>query len=217
MAIVIKENERLYLRNWEYNASRVITRLAQIVIANGGKVKPIHNAIISNSTLQNHINQLESTLTQLKALEHIPAREEAIAAKEKELATYKAINNDPITVTHTSYISFVLNGIYYYFQVDHNFLFPFHYQKTPVVNNKRSRDAYLEESKKEWVYDSLLSCDCNEEIIEESANALFNELITAKNSGIHKEKSRRRVPNTYNNGYHYETVYEKERFETIDF
>lgn len=29
--IVMKENERLYLRSWEYNAARTITELAAIV------------------------------------------------------------------------------------------------------------------------------------------------------------------------------------------
>ena len=36
-------------------------------------------------------------------------------------------------------------------------------------------------------------------------------------SQIRRERKRQRVPNTYNSGYHYETVFEPERFARIDF
>lgn len=55
---------------------------------------------------------------------------------------------EPIKVTHTSYISFVLNDVYYYYQVDDNPFFPFYYIKTPIKNGKYSMDAALEETKK---------------------------------------------------------------------
>lgn len=46
--IVYKENQRLYPSAFEYGAARVLSRLAEIVIAHGGKVKPLKTAIISN-------------------------------------------------------------------------------------------------------------------------------------------------------------------------
>lgn len=58
---------------------------------------------------------------------------------------------EPIKVTHTSYISFVLNDVYYYYQVDDNPFFPFYYIKTPIKNGKYSMDAALEETKKGWL------------------------------------------------------------------
>lgn len=45
---VMKANERLYLRAWEYNAARILSELANIVRNNGGKVKPTKNAIVSD-------------------------------------------------------------------------------------------------------------------------------------------------------------------------
>lgn len=34
--IVIKENERLYATSWQYNSARILTRLAQLITAQGG-------------------------------------------------------------------------------------------------------------------------------------------------------------------------------------
>lgn len=46
--IVIKENERLYATSWQYNSARILTRLAQLITAQGGKVKPLYPAVISD-------------------------------------------------------------------------------------------------------------------------------------------------------------------------
>ena len=35
---VSRENERLYLTSWEYNAARVLARLEKVVSDNGGSV-----------------------------------------------------------------------------------------------------------------------------------------------------------------------------------
>ena len=69
---------------------------------------------------------------------------------------------EPIKVTHTSYISFVLNDVYYYYQVDDNPFFPFYYIKTPIKNGKYSMDAALEETKKGWLIDSFWGQHCSE-------------------------------------------------------
>ena len=120
--IVMKENERLYLRSWEYNAARTITELAAIVKKNGGRVEPCKAAIISNRALTaavmeqaEHVDQMEKTGVNM----------EAIAAARVKLEQLQAVNNEPVKVTHTSYISFVLDGFYYYYQVDDNPFFDF--------------------------------------------------------------------------------------------
>lgn len=43
--IVLKENERLYATSWQYNSARILTRLAQLITAQGGKVKSLYPAI----------------------------------------------------------------------------------------------------------------------------------------------------------------------------
>ena len=218
--IVTRENERLYPATWAYNAARIMTQLAKIVTNNGGRVKYPHAAIISNRTHDGAIREYSEKIerfTELEKENSKPARAAAIAAYREKLERLQSVNNDPIRVTHTSYISFVLNDIYYYFQVDSNPFFEFYYQKTPVINGRCSRDAALAETPKEWLYDCFIlgnACDAD---ITEAANLIFNMLVNAKNSQIIRDGRRQRVPNTYNSGYHYETVYTPERFENIAF
>ena len=122
---------------------------------------------------------------------------------------------EPISVTHTSYISFVLDKTYYYHQVNDNPFFEFYYYKTPIKNGKRSRDVGLEADKKEWVFDCFFGSNCGQEDIIESANLIFNMLCNAPMSKIIRNKQR--VANTYNEGWHFETVYTPERLEKVDF
>lgn len=50
--IVIKENERHHATSWQYNSARILTRLAQLITAQGGKVKPLPLAILSDRNLE---------------------------------------------------------------------------------------------------------------------------------------------------------------------
>lgn len=218
--IVSKENERLYPATWEYNAARITTELAKIAVNNGGRVKYGNAAIISNGSIQHTIFEKENRIKQLKRINaetFKEARAAMIKALEKELNELKQIKNDPLPVTHTGYIQFVLENNYYYFSTDGNPFFPFHYIKTPVKNNKYSNDACCMEDKKEWLYDCFLSWDCNDAEIKEGANLIFNMLCNAPYSEIMRDKRRELVPNRYNSGYHYETIYAPERIAEIDF
>ena len=111
---------------------------------------------------------------------------------------------EPITVTHTSYISFVLDEVYYYYQVNDNPFFDFYWNKTPVRNGKYSKDARLKADKKEWLYDCFFMSHCGQPEIIEAANLIFNMLCNAPMSKIIREGRKQRVPNTYNNGWHME-------------
>lgn len=218
--IVTKENQRLYPATWEYNAARITTELARIVENHGGRVKYGNAAIISNRSISGALMEKEQRATQLKALNAENEKEirtAAIKALEKEIEELKQIDNTPRRVTHTSYISFVLDNNYYYFSVDSNPFFPFHYIKTPVNNNKYSQDACCEEDKKEWFFDCFFSWKCSDADIKEGANLIFNMLCNAPFSEIMRDNRRQRVHNLYNNGYHYETIYAPERFAEIDF
>lgn len=218
--LVLNENERLYPSTWEYNACRIMSALAEIVVENGGRVKPQKKAIISDRLLEGAKSKLQSRISELKELEkktHKDIRANAIIEKEKELKELEQIKNDPITVTHTSYISFVLKNTYYYFQLDDNPFFEFLLVKTPIKNNKYSRDAALEETDKTWLEDQLLKIGCSEKDINDAAKKIFDMLVASKNSSIILDKKRVRVQNSYNNSYHYETIYGKERFASVEF
>ncbi len=124
---------------------------------------------------------------------------------------------EPITVTHTSYISFILEETYYYYQVNDNPFFDFYWNKTPVKNGKYSRDAGLEADKKGWLYDCFFMSHCGQSDITEAANLIFKMLCNAPMSQIIRNRITQQVPNTYNDGWHMETVYRPERMEKVDF
>lgn len=218
--LVLKDNERLYPDSWEYNGARIISKLAELVVENGGRVAPCKKAVISNRTIDNMKIECSLRLEKLKSLEEKKHKDVLVAAIEKkkeDLKELEQIKNDPITVTHTSYISFVLENTYYYFQLDDNPFFEFLLVKTPIKNGKYSKDAALEETEKDWLEDELLKIGCSEKAIEDAAKSIFDMLVTSKNSSIILDKKRVRVQNSYNNSYHYETIYEKERFTSVNF
>lgn len=124
---------------------------------------------------------------------------------------------EPITVTHTSYISFVLDETYYLYQVSDNPFFEFYYNKTPIKNGTRSRDAGLEADKKEWLFDCFLGSNCEQDDIIEAANLIFNMLFNVPMSKIIRGKHKQRVANSYNDGWHFEAVFAPERLEKVDF
>lgn len=218
--IVLKENERLYPKTWDYNAARITTALAKIVGNYGGRVKYGKSAIISNRTITGAIVEKEDRAKQLKMLNAENEKEiitAAIKTLEKEIEELKQIKNDPLTVTHTGYITFIFEDNYYYFSIDSNPFFPFHYIKTPIKNNKYSKDACCMEDKKEWLYDCFFSWDCCDADIKEGAHLIFNMLCNAPFSEIIRDGRKTRVNNIYDGGYHYETIYAPERIGKIDF
>ena len=115
--------------------------------------------------------------------------------------------NGFIDVTHTSYITFILDGVVYYFQFDDNPFFPCKYIKTPVRNGKYSRDAYLEEC--------YVEVSCYARMSKDAAEQLLEQLVNAEMSEIHREMGRIKVPNVYDGDWHYEKVSVPERMETI--
>ena len=212
---VMKDGDKLYLSNWGYNASRIMTALATIVENNGGKVRPQKKPVIVNRTLNSAIRECKEKIERVENLEPNEKRNFYLKNQREELEKMESIKNDPIMVTHTTWIHFVLDNTMYTFDVSENPFFDFHYSKTPIINNKYSVDAYRMEDKKEWLFDCFFSFSASDEDVKEAANLIFNMLVNTKNSEIHREGRKQRVPNTYNSGYHYEMVYRPERFETL--
>ena len=58
---VAKDNQRLYLDSWSYNAALVLTELAKIVWNNGGRVKPVNKALITNRSLSEIIDKYQNS------------------------------------------------------------------------------------------------------------------------------------------------------------
>ena len=218
--IVMKDNERHYATSWQYNSARILTRLAQLVTAQGGKVKPLHPAILSDHNLEDAIQEIEAricTLTERENESHSDAQTLALQTCLSRLDRLRAIPNTPITVTHTSYISFAMNGLYYSYQLDSNPFFPFYYLKTPIENGTYSSDACLEDDPKSWFTDPLVGFGCPQSEIETAAQAILALLLAAPLSTLRHDTQRTRVPNIYDSGYHFENVPVKECRFKIDF
>lgn len=221
MAIVTREDQRLYLPSWQYNAALIMSELAKIVENHGGKVKPQKAAIISNRSLDGALREDMERLTRYeKIIEEGHGNEktvEALTALKISIAKRQAINNEPVRVTHTTYITFTLDGYVYYYQLEENPFFDFLFSKTPLRGNVYSRDAVLTEANKEWLYDCFLMAGCPAADIVEAANLIFNELTNAKDSVIRRDSKRQKVANTFDGGWHWETVYSPERTAVIDW
>ena len=224
----MKENQTLYLASWEYNAVQIIDELRQVIENHGGVIKP-HTwdryGYIVNRTLHTAIRekrdraaQLDNMMKSDDATNINAARAKYAAELENEIAELETINNDPVRTLGALYVGFRLDDMYYAVYFDENPFFPFHYSKTPIRGGKISRDACsMELNKAGWMWDCFLTFRCAAADRREAAELIFNQLMTANRSEIIRDKTRRRVANTYNSGYHYETVYTPERFETIDF
>lgn len=221
MSIITKENQRLYLPSWGYNAALIMSKLAEIVKDNGGKVKPLKTALISNRTLTRGLREdVERLAHYEKIIEEGHGNEITLKAAGElrdKIARYRSINNQPVMVTHTTYITFILDGYIYYYQLDENPFFDFIFTKTAINNNHYSRDAVSELASKDWLYDCFFEPGCSPDDITEAAYLIFNQLVNAPESQIVRERTRKRGQNISNAGWHYEYVNKPGRYEAVDW
>jgi hypothetical protein len=205
------KEQTLYFNNWNYNAARILQRLKELITDNGGVIASTYeNTYNTLYTLHNRTlrDAIMEQAEHVKRLEELNRDASAACAKLQE---YESVKCPPIKTRFTSYIGFVLDNVYYNFSLDNNPFFPFHLQKIKVNNLSYTGDFYMEEIKKEWFFDCLLSFRCTNDEIKEITNLLFNELQAAPLSGEYIETTRKRVPNLYNNGYHYETIQTRDK------
>lgn len=223
-----RKTERLYLNSWSYNAARILSALAVIVENNGGEIQyssydktyELTNRSIDSMILENE-NRIERAKTHMSTCKENGLTfdenkiNNVIANLEKEnaeiLEKYGAEANEPIICTHKSYIKFIYNNDYYYYDVDDNPFFDFHFQKYPIENGKYDANRYGIEDKKEWLFDCFFKCGCSDADITEAANLIFNMLVKSNYGQLITE--RKRVPNYYDNKYHYENIHEKRMVE----
>lgn len=205
------KKETRYFTNWNYNAARILSRLADIVEENGGYIAETNAPdyfyhsfdtlyTIHNRTLHAAIREQEERVNRLKELNR------NYKPVKKELDELRAINAPAIETRFTSWIHFMLDGIYYELSFDCNPFFPFHYRKVKTENNKYSGEYYCEELKKDWLFDCFFSFHCSESDINQGAKLVFDELRAAPVAKEYIERKKTRVPNLYDGGYHYETI-----------
>lgn len=222
--IVMRDDERLYLKSWSYNAARILTRLAKRIDDLGGNVKPQHTAIISNRSHEKKVYDLTERAENYRKFaethpEYKELSEKAITALREEIKEAEAQQEEPIRVTHTTYIIATLDGKYISFSVDDNPFFEFYLTKTPLRDNgtKYSQDAASAEFTKEWLFDCFITGTAAEEEIKEAAEMILNEIQKSPDSKIIRNYHFERVPNRYNDGWHKEKILDRERIGKIDW
>lgn len=221
---VLRPGEKHYLRTHIYNMARVLTEMAVMIKARGGKVKALIPTMIHFRGLNEEIRTIErdigitETFLNNKGRLNLtdPLVVTGIAPLKEKLKKLREISPEPLTVSHLSYITFILDGVYYYFQISENIFMPDYYQKTVVINEKYSGDACLDELPKTWQRDCLFDYLCKSGEVAECAGNLLDLLIKTPFSVIRHDSKTVAVPNTYNNGTHMETVYTK-RIAKVDF
>ena len=108
-------------------------------------------------------------------------------------------------------INFVLDNVYYLFSFADNPFFPDIYQKIKVTDDGEYYGRYYveelaEEGNKDYFLDELWTPCASVECIETVAHYIFDRLMSKPCGAPVVEKERRRVPNTYNDDWHYETI-----------
>lgn len=230
---IIKDYQKIYLCGWNYNAARIITELVKVAENHGATVKPCGKiAVVVDRTKCDKITEEEENLVRYKSLlsdpdfkfsgcdselKKIAFIKKAIKATEEKIQELSKAAEKSFETSFLSYVTFKLDNMIYYYQVDDNPFFPFYWYKTPIKNGMYSRDAMSKEDKKEWFYDCFFKSECSDSDIVEAANLIFNMLVSAPVSEIWKDSEKRRVSNLYDGGYHYERITRPERLEKVDF
>lgn len=231
------QNQTLYPDFWEYSYLMVLEQLAQLVEKNGGKVEPhrFNTGYIENRTLYEQINKKEEDFARFKHwlelkkesgkltdTEYNAKLEKLTANMTTEIDTLKAVENKPVKTNYPGYIKFTLDGFYYDFCYSES-TFNYVCAKTPVkADNTILTNIFSENVSSAFlngISDNELFQDkkAYKKAIKESAEILLNSLKNNPVSGIYRKSTRKRVPNTYNNSYHYETIYSKDTYKKIEF
>ena len=217
--------KKLYLRGWRYNTGRILTELAKIIENNNGIVDYLQKSgIVEDRTNSDMIIETEKMINARENAfnNHPELGEDFKKATEKmreELETLRTAQPAQYQTFFLTYIKFKLNGIYYYFQFDENPFFEHIYTKARLNNNGTTySEVYIENLNPEtWLFDCLFKSDCSNADIIEVANLIYNQLVSAPLGESVSETIRKRVPNYYNNGYHYELIVKPGREITITF
>lgn len=118
-------------------------------------------------------------------------------------------NKAPIITTHhTTYIQYIKNGIYTYFQTDDNPFFDFLYSKSPVDENNtthgtRYMTAIDRDIQGQLCCDECFTQTASEETIENLALMLYNYLSSLPLSEVVTKRQRIYEPN---GKYYYQPV-----------
>lgn len=204
----------LYLKSCDYNKIRLQDATKRIIVENGGKLvyqqyKQDHMTFYNRSItekIEKNNDIIYALKRHNKSAAHLE-KENAELEKAFELSKYETLESK-YTWGGIS-LAFALDGYYYTFDMDSNPFFPCYTKKIKLdESNSYVGDYYCEsfDGVKSFIYDDIFSISCSDESINNMAVELFNFIINSKLSQEVIERNKKRVPNHYNSGYHYETI-----------
>lgn len=224
------ENKTLWFNGSKYNSARVIEMIADIVLERGGRVKELKdNVTIRTRGYSEKMMHIQDRIEASKRMlaDHEEKREsieKAIRKYEDEYRELEALK-EAAPVIHSRFsgrygicagcLSFVLDGTFYRFSFADNPFFPDGYSKIKLNDDGEYFGQYYgmnltqEDEIKEYFIDELWKPCASEEGIKWVAEDIFDRLMKCPYSERYYETERRRVPNTYNDGWHWETVTSK--------
>lgn len=195
--------KELYYKNSNYNQVRILNKLYDIILENGGSlvndlpyINTYHQTKIYNRTPKEIILVNEELIK--KAMEN-NIQNEFVNKKISEYEEAKKHKGEYVISPFTSYIRFVLNDDIYYFQFDTNTFFPYYKmkEKSEIKNNCYFVKYYhymeeVPEEVKDNINNNIYNFMTDEEI-EQQANNIFNYLINSEYNevaGVNKKEYR---------------------------
>lgn len=116
--------------------------------------------------------------------------------------------------TFNSHSSFVLDGEYFYIEIDDNPFFDFHCQRIPLNANGKYVGTYFSDNlNKQWVLDCLFGHNITETEMTEVFEMFKDAVLSMKKSARYYDKEKHRVPNRYDGRYHYEWIDKSDKSE----
>ena len=220
--------KKLYFHASNYNMARLGNALAVLVAADGGEIirsryqeeKEIHpNMCVYD--IQKELFHVQNLISENKHPEHLEKFQRIADRKTEELEQAKKEQEEKSVLSWVASdwggmaLSWVNGGLYYHISLNDN---PFmeHWFIKAETDGKKYPVTVGGELEHGFLFDDLWKFSCSDETIKEMATALYNQVTEAATMKPYRETNRRRVRNTYNNGYHYEVIQNPIEYKTIE-
>lgn len=202
----------MWLASSEFNRARMIEALADLILSKGGKVKFTGEGVeIKTRGYNKEIDDLEKCIERYekRGIDTTKVKEKLKNVKETK-AKAPIIQSRFMTKFGFSAlsISFVIDDVYYHFEDDDNPFFNALLTKVKINDGKYYGEYYsglITVEEKSYLYDDMWKGSASDEVILAAARELLTILDKAPFNERVVEKKRIRVPNTYNDGWHWET------------
>lgn len=185
-------NKRLYLDSWGYNTALILQELEAIVLQKGGAIVSTWKTTGRETVMITNRNLDEAIQKQRQLVSNLEAFGRNTDAATKDLLKLEEIENKPIEAYYGDwhYICFVIDDKYYYYSIDDNPFFDFHYIKCDVVNGMVTPDYYGQKDNQKWMRDCFLSFRCTQDERRKAAEEIFDMLLTSRDSERYNGKRR---------------------------